>query len=56
MESGHLVGPKAYNVGLFFNRQKVTYRNKETGNNREKIMTVLVCLMLRKPLQITEGF
>lgn len=34
--SGDLVGPKAYNAGLLFNRQKVAYRNKEAGKNQGK--------------------
>lgn len=35
-ESVDLVGPKEYNAGLLFNRQKVAYRNKETGNKTGK--------------------
>lgn len=57
VESGDLVGPKAHNAGLFFNRQKVAHRNKETGNKSEKDKNNdrLGLLNAQKPLQTAEG-
>ena len=59
VESSDLVGPKAHNAGPLFNRQKVAYRNKKTGNKskkKKKDNDRLGLLNAQKPLKIAEGF